>query len=155
MAETVEFELVLSAKWWRDPPKVNIYIDDVLIESEIWINELNAEKKSKILKFNTELDEGEHSLIVEYLNKTNTDTTIDDDGNILKDQLLFIDGVSVDEIELGNVIRKCCIFYPTAERLLEVSWLQAEIPGQHILGHPGKWVLKFSTPTYLWLLENL
>jgi len=156
MAENVSFEILLSAKWWKDPPKVNIFLDDTLIESEIYIDQLRSEGKHQTFKFDKELEEGEHQLIIEYLNKTNADTIIDEDGNILNDQLLFINNISIDDIELGNgVIFKCCAFYPSEARLQEVSWLEKEIFRINTLGHSGKWIIKFATPTYLWLLENL
>jgi hypothetical protein len=155
MSDNVEFEISMAAQWWRDPPKVNIYIDNTLVDFEVFVDASKDKDETKVFKFNKELEEGEHSIVVEYLNKTNADTVIDEEGNILKDQLLFIENVSIDDIELGNVVRKCSAFYPTAERLASLDWLNPELKGQIVSGHPGKWILKFSTPTYLWLLENL
>ena len=71
--------------------------------------------------------------------------------DILRDQLLHIEGISIDSIELGFLAYKLSKFYP--DRNIRPD-LDKVIPQRTTLGFNGEWQLKFQVPTYLWFLEN-
>ena len=155
MSETATFSIKLSSIWWQLPPMVNIYLNDELIESNVAITEKEENGQVKVVSFSRELEEGEHTLSIEYFNKLDSDTKVDENGKITKDQVLLVKDISIDDIDLGNVIAKTSVYFPRSDRVEALDWLEAEIPGMCSTGHNGFWKMKFSIPTYLWLLENL
>ena len=151
MSEEVEIEIALSAKLHVNPPSFQLLVDDIIIESGK-ITEQQINEESKIIKWKGNLDEGDHTIRIKYFNKTNADTIIDNvTKEILYDQLLHIDSVSIDSIELGFLAYKLSKFYP--DRNIRPD-LDEVIPQRTTIGFNGEWQLKFSVPTYLWLLEN-
>ena len=74
-------------------------------------------------------------------------------NDIVKDMILNIDDVIIDDISLGNLLW-------SAEYILDEKQIYQ---GQEIdrldgcvnLGWNGTYVLKFSSPFYIWLLEKL
>jgi hypothetical protein len=155
MTESVAFTVSLTGIWWRDPPLVNIYLNDEMIEANVSVDAKDDSGEPKVISFTRDLEEGEQTLKIEYLNKRDDDTKIDDRGNIIKDQVLIIKDVSIDEINLGNILRNTSVFYPRPDRVEALEWLEPAIKGMCSTGHNGIWEMKFSLPTYLWLLENL
>lgn len=96
-------------------------------------------------------DEGEHELAIEMFGKLPGHTTIDEAGNILKDAMLTVKNVDFDGINVSEIVRIVGEYHhdfngtqpPTVERFYSN------------LGCNGTVKLKFSTPVYLWLLENM
>lgn len=95
--------------------------------------------------------DGDNELIFEMYGKTQDHTTVDQAGNILKDAWLTIDRVKFQGIELGELFNKLSQYHhsyndtqpPTVVRFFGT------------MGCNGQVKLKFTTPIYLWLLENL
>jgi len=83
--------------------------------------------------------------------KQSEHTVIDEDGNISKDRMIKISHVSLDQIELGQLFTDQAIylhdFNGTAEKI------QAKFFGN--MGCNGTVRLEFSSPVYVWLLENM
>jgi hypothetical protein len=92
----------------------------------------------------------EHELKFVMKNKTSDHTKIDQDGNIVSDARLIISDVSFDEILLAQVfIDKSTYthdFNGTGSEILDKFYGE--------MGCNGTVSLKFTTPVYLWLLEN-
>lgn len=139
--EIVELEVRLSSTWWNSPPLCKVYLDDQVIMQSGSIDKLHT------IIFKGPLSEGEHSIKIVRYNKNPLIETQIEDGKIIKDQLLNIDGISIDGIDLGFVTYTHGEFTnsTTEERSKEVL----------NLGFNGTWELKFSVPTYMWLLEKL
>lgn len=149
MDET-ELEIVLSSKWHLAAPLIQVLLDDTEIFSGS-INEKKELRESKTIRWSGVLDDGEHIIKIRLLNKTQRDTVIDNKGNILKDMLLNIDEVLLDQIELGYTVYKLCEFYPDKKSRPD---LDQKIPNLVCIGYNGEWQLRFSVPTYVWLLEH-
>lgn len=149
--ERVDFKLTLSAEWYRLPCHVKIWLDDELIE-DTEISERKSQGEKKVIEFGRELSDGDHAIKIQYLDKTDLDTEIDGQRNILKDHLLNVDEVEIDEIELGFMAFKEGIFYP--DRGIRPD-LPETIREMVCIGYNGTWELKFRVPTYIWFLENL
>ena len=151
MAELVEIDVTLSSEWHLTAPSVEFWIDDNLI-SDDFVSEKNKEKASKKLSWKGDLDDGDHVIKIKLKNKTNKETVINKSTNeILFDQLLHIETISIDEIDLGFLCYKLGKFYP--DKTLRPD-LDDVIPTLNCIGYNGEWQLKFQVPTYLWLLEN-
>jgi len=96
-------------------------------------------------------DDGEHELQFRMKNKTINHTQIDEAGNILKDACLTISNVAFEDIKLGHM------FTEQIEYIHDFNGTQAEVTEKFYgaIGCNGIVSLKFTTPIYLWLLENM
>jgi hypothetical protein len=145
--ENLTFKISLTGTYWDHRPQFSVWFDDhVVIQSEI------ASKAEQIVSFERRVDEGAHELKIRLENKTNSDT-VTENGQVVKDMLLNIDDITIDDISLGNLLW-------SAEYILDRP---QEYQGKTIdhldgcvnLGWNGTYVLKFTSPFYIWLLEKL
>jgi hypothetical protein len=142
-SEPIDIEITLTSAYWKDAPKTKVYIDN-----EIIFDGAIAEKK--VVKYSGTLDEGIHKITIELYDKDKYQTVLEN-GNIIKDQLLNITDISFDEIDIGFLIWQKSKYYPTIKENLE----EYPITQCTNLGWNGKWELEFTTPIYIWLLENI
>jgi hypothetical protein len=92
----------------------------------------------------------QHVLIFEMSGKTQAHTVVNEAGEITKDALLKLTNFSIDDIELVNVqttFKYEHNFNGTGDKVVE--------PFYGSIGCNGQVIVKFSTPIYLWLLENM
>ena len=96
-------------------------------------------------------DDTDHELIIELLHKTTEHTEVDEQGNILADTCVEISDVALDDIQLGQV------FVEQAEYHHDFNGTQDPIVEKFYgtMGCNGTVRLKFSSPVYIWLLENM
>jgi hypothetical protein len=145
--EKLSFVVALSGTFWERRPQFSIWLDDhQVVASEI------VSLAQQEIKFERTIDEGAHTLKIRLENKTNNDTVLEN-GEVVKDMLLNIDDITIDDISLGNLLW-------SAEYILDHP---QEYRGQTItkldncvnLGWNGTYILKFTSPFYIWLLEQL
>ena len=105
----MKFEIKLQAIFWRISPSLAIKLNDKTIES---CNNLVNENITTI-SFDADLRDGDHQLIIERLNKSNTDTVVKD-SKIVKDSTIDIVDVIIDEISVNALIDNANFFpkYP-------------------------------------------
>jgi len=114
-----------------------------------------------VVEFEAELTEGaEYDLTIQRYGKKQNDTVVDQQGNILQDQMLHIKNIEIDEINIGGLVfeGEYTPAYPEpwASQQREMgNELPTTFKNAVILGHNGEWKFKFSSPFYMWLLENL
>ncbi len=145
--EKLSFVVSLSAKFWDRRPQFSIWFDDHMVVA----SEISSEAIHPI-SFERTVDEGPHSLKIRLENKTDHDTVVEN-GQVVKDMLLNIDDISIDDISLGNLLW-------TAEYILDKPQLYNDKTIDHLdncvnLGWNGTYVLNFTSPFYIWLLEKL
>jgi len=123
---------------------------------EIWLDDTqiyNTEHVTDPVNFAHEFEDtdGEHQLQFVMKNKTQQHTTIDEAGNILSDCRICITNLSFDEINLDQ------IFIEQAVYQHDFNGTAAPIKDQFFgeMGCNGTLTLAFTTPVYLWLLENM
>jgi hypothetical protein len=123
---------------------------------EIWLDQdqiFNTEHVQDPVYFEHEFDdnEGQHDLRFILKNKTAEHTKIDSDGNIIVDSCIMIDDISFDQIELGQIVIDQAVyehdFNGTADTIKDQFF--------GTMGCNGTVSLSFTTPIYLWLLENM
>ena len=123
---------------------------------EIWIDDTqiyNTEHVSEPTNFVHEFadTDGEHQLRFVMKNKTQYHTITDNSGNILSDCRICISDVSFDEIKLGHIFIEQAVyehnFNGTADTVQDTFYGE--------MGCNGTVTLAFTTPVYLWLLENM
>jgi hypothetical protein len=95
--------------------------------------------------------ETDHTLKMVLKNKLPEHTTISESGEILHDACLEITGLTFDNIELGQIVDNLTVyehnFNGNAESIKDKFF--------GTMGCNGTVTLKFSTPIYLWFLENM
>jgi len=137
--EMIDLEINLSSTYWDKPPRTKVWLDNSvifqgLVESPVCI------------KKTISLSEGDHELRIMLLDKDGRTQTVMEDGKIIKDQLLNIDSIIMDDIDLGHLIYANSTFVADSGQ---------EHKNMINLGLNGAWKLPFQTPVYVWLLENL
>ena len=95
--------------------------------------------------------DGEHTLKLILKNKTAAHTKIDEQGNIVSDTTLTISNLAFDEIKLGHMVTKLATYDH------DFNGTKAPVQDQFYgeMGCNGTVSLGFTTPVYLWLLENM
>jgi hypothetical protein len=95
--------------------------------------------------------ESEHVLTFEMSGKLPEDTTLDADGNIIDDAVLTISSITFDDIQLGHMVTEVSTYHH------DTNGTTAPVTDSFygIMGCNGRVELRFSTPIYLWLLENM
>ena len=122
---------------------------------------LSANNTVEYFDFDAEILEGAHSLDIVFLNKTVHDTKLDTNGNIVEDLLLNIDSIEIDDIDIGNLKWTASVYtplYPESYKqhvLSSGQQISNEVKNCVNLGWNGTWSLPFTSPVYIWLLENI
>jgi hypothetical protein len=96
-------------------------------------------------------DDGEHELTFEMFGKQPEHTKIDNAGNIVLDAMLSVLGIEIDGIDINQIAQFQAIYHH------DFNGTQVPIENKFygLLGCNGIVRLKFTTPIYLWLLENM
>jgi len=155
--EKLKFRLELWATHWDKKPKAEIKINT---ESKHSAEISGTEDKPTLIEFEHELTEGEkYDLQVVRSNKDSSQTKLEN-GEIVKDQLLHIKSIEIDEIDIGSLVYEGWYYpeypEPWATQQREAgNELVEKFKNATILGHNGTWKLSFESPFYMWLLENL
>ena len=136
--ETVHVRLGLSGTHWGKQPQYRVLANDRVVKE-------GSAGDLEYIEFDFEYDKTA-TLAVELLNKTNRDTVIDSQNNIIKDQLLNIDSLEIDEIDLAQIAYQHSS-YTTYDNRIVANCVN--------LGWNGRWELTWTDPFYLWLLENM
>ena len=95
--------------------------------------------------------ETDHTLKIVLKNKLLEHTTISESGEILHDACLEITGLTFDDIELGQIVNELAVY----EHNFNGNADQIKDKFFGTMGCNGTVTIKFSTPIYLWLLENM
>ena len=155
--EKLKFKLELWAEYWDIAPRANILLND---HSHFNKEITGTEKEPTVIEFEHELTEGEkYRLIIERSGKHKNQTVVEN-GEIIKDQLLNIKSIEIDEIEIGALVYEAVYTpeYPepwATQQRQAGKTLPESFKNVTTIGHNGRWVLSFESPFYMWLLENL
>jgi hypothetical protein len=156
--EKLKFKLELYATMWDKPPHAEILIGD---KSHFTGDITGTEDKPNVIEFEHEFTEGEESeLIIKRSGKDKGQTVVNDNGDVLKDQLLHVKYMEIDEIALGALVYEG-VYTPEYPEPWATQQREAgtELPESFknvtSMGHDGTWKFKFESPFYMWLLENL
>jgi hypothetical protein len=140
---TVTFDLTSSD--YASALGFEVLLDDVALLSIDHVN------KATPVSLEINDDEAEHEFKFVMKHKTQEHTVLDSNGNITKDAMLSIANVTFDDIKLGQVFIEQCVYYHN------FNGSQAPIEDKFFgdMGCNGHVSLRFTTPIYLWLLENM
>ena len=156
--EKIKFKLELYSEYFDKPPYVEIYVKDKWCHSGIVVG---TKDSPNTIEFFQNLTHGEnYDLKILRTGKDIEQCQVDSSGNVLKDQLLHIKMIEIDEIDLGSVVYSG-VYTPEYQEPWYSQQVKAgKTPQQSFknvtcMGHNGEWKWTFSSPFYMWLLENL
>ena len=143
--ETINISFDIETSDAECPMGVEIRLDDTVLL-------INNHVQEKIaFNYNIRDNDGEHKLQVVLSGKTTDHTKVDEAGNIVKDATLQISNVVIDEIDINQLFLDKCVYTHN------FNGTQPEIKDTFhgVAGCNGTISFEFSTPIYLWLLENM
>lgn len=147
--ETLKFKVGLSGTHWDKIPMYSILIDDVEYASGA-VHENSGQVV--YAEFSCDLTEdADHRLQIRFSNKTDDQVVKEpptgSDYKIVKDMLLNIESIEIDDLDIGQLKWSNSVFVPDNSR-------HPTLDNCVNLGWNGTYALNFRSPFYLWLLEN-
>ena len=146
-SETLKFRIGVSGSYWDKKPAYSVSVDGVEQVSDVITADAGVVEYAEFTL--AVMEDSPHLLEIKLLNKTDDDVVqSQDQTEIVKDMLLNIESISIDDIELGQIKWDESEFVatdparPTLKACLNLGW-------------NGSYRLKFSSPFYLWLLEKM
>jgi len=143
--DTVTISFDISTSNSDCPFSLEIWLDDLCVFQTVQIADL--------YKFEHKFadDEKEHKLQIVMDGKTIEHTKVDEAGNIVKDATLQISNVVIEDLDVNQLFLEKCLYTHNFNNT------QPEIADTFhgVAGCNGIISFSFSTPIYLWLLENM
>jgi len=141
--EKLHFKIGVSGSYWDKLPQFKCCINDCeIVNSAATGNIQHFEFDAEVIEDQT------FTLDIWLLNKTDSDTVLDSDNNIIKDMLLNIESIEIDGIDLEFLKWSESEFIPQdPDRPILKNCIN--------LGWNGFYRLTISSPFYLWLLEKM
>lgn len=146
--ETLDISVTIRGEFWDNRPEFSLWFDGEMINSHTLTS-----TESYTINFARTLAPGDHVIDIRLLNKTPADTVVDKNNNIIKDMILSVEDIVIDDISLDHLLWQ-------AEYLLDRPQqfngnTIDNLPGCVDLGWNGTYRLTFTSPFYIWLLERL
>lgn len=145
--ETLNFDIALSGTYWSRKPEYSVSINNTEYDSGEVAEYTNIEFSADLAK------NSDHVLKIRLLNKTPQDT-ITEGGVIVQDMLLNIHNIRINNVDLGLLLWSHSRYWLDSPRMYN-GQITAYLDRCVNLGWNGTYELKFSTPFYHWLLDNL
>lgn len=144
--ESLDFAITLSGTFWSKRPQFSIWINEqVVVQSEL------PDQNPHTFRFFRTLCPGPFDLKIRLENKNSQDT-VTADGQIVKDLLLNIEDIQINDTSLGNLLWSAdyTLDEPQEYRGYTIDRLSNCVN----LGWNGTYTLTMASPFRLWLLES-
>lgn len=156
-SEILSIKLGLVGTYWDTSPEYRIKFNDQLI-SEGLINAPSGQVQ--FIECRVDNNQPQGVLTVELLNKNPDRDTVKSnydsaDYTIVKDMMLDVDSLLVDDIDLGNLIYTASEYRPNYPDNYQSENKPEVITGTKTMGWNGVWSMTWGNPFYIWLLESL
>jgi len=142
---TVQFNCVVSSTDFSVPLGMEIWLDDHRLFDTDHVDQTYT------IQHDISDDDGDHELRFVLKNKLLEHTQVDADGNIIRDNTLSVSDIEFDSIDcqylVTTVARYQHDFNGTGDATTQRFYGE--------MGCNGTVSIKFSTPIYIWLLENM
>ena len=145
--ESLNFDIALSGTYWSKRPEYSVSINNTEYSTGTVAEHTNIEFTADLAK------DSIHVLQIRLLNKTSHDT-VTENGVIVQDMLLNIHSIRVNDVDLGLLLWSHSRYWLDSPRMLN-GQITAYLDRCVNLGWNGTYELKFATPFYHWLLDNL
>jgi hypothetical protein len=165
--ELLKFEITLSGTYWDKIPEFEILINNNSVYSgQITClnsrrglpasdpNDILAPEYLQVIAFEQELAADNHVLGIRLKNKTQDQTSGFINGVWLRDMLITVEKIKIDDIDLQNLIFTESI-YEFDQPQTHNGNTANSCTNCTSLGHNGTFKLPFVTPFYMWLMEKL
>ena len=143
--DTIKFNCVISNTDVTVPVGMEIWLDDQKLFDQDHVDH------DYPVEYEMPDDDGDHELKFVLKNKQSDHTQVDTDGNIISDATVTVSDIQFDGID--------CQYLTTtlAQYQHDFNGTSSPITDSFYgdMGCNGTVTLKFSTPIYLWLLENM
>ena len=155
--ETLHFKIGLSTNSTAKMPEFTLGVNG----TTYFKGTLSSGGSTEYFEFDAEIQEGDGLFELCFLNKQETDTVKGDNGEILEDMLLNVDSVEIDDISLGFLLWTHSKYFPMyPESYIEYCKTAGNDLPESVLncvnmGWNGTWKIPFTSPFFVWLLENL
>ena len=108
-------------------------------------------RSSTMLAFTLDAEEGDQELKFIMKNKTMDHTTVDENGQIVKDAYLNISNFTINSVELGHTFLEQCKYHH------DFNGSQDPVVDKFYgdMGCNGTLIFLFQSPIYLWLVMNM
>ena len=146
MADTIKFQCDLSTTDSTIPLGFEVLLND----KSVFKLEHVTESCQVSVDINDE-DGATQKLQFVMTGKTTEHTKVDENGNITSDAMLSIGNVLIDDIDINLLLNE------NSEYAHDFNGTQPEIKDKFYgnMGCNGTITFEFTTPFYLWLLENM
>ena len=121
----------------------------VVYQNQVLVDIDHVASKNSI-KFDLDVDDGDHELQFTMKNKTIDDTVVDEHGNIVSDAYLTIANMHLENVDLEYNFIKHSVYthnFNGTQDSIEDSF-------HGTMGCNGTVTFRFSSPFYIWILEN-
>ena len=143
--DTIKFNCVISSTNTAVPLGMEIWLDDHKLFDQDHVDH------DYPVEYHMPDDDGDHELRFVLKNKQSDHTQVDLDGNIVSDVTVIISDIQFDDIDCDyltvNLAQYQHDFNGTGNSTIDKFYGE--------MGCNGTVSLKFTTPIYLWLLENM
>jgi hypothetical protein len=138
-----EIKLHVTPIWHKEPPICVIrFSKDIFFKEEI--------KESKVYSYEEYLSAGNYDIIVEFLNKKNSDTVDEKDKAVKIDKIIFNNIESEKFVWQGIYQPNYPEPWATQQKKLGKE-LNSVLTPITYLGWNGQWRLTYSTPIFTWI----
>ena len=143
--ETVKISFDIETSDATCPLGLEIMLDNTVLLKKSHVNQK--------IEFSYDIndDDSEHELRIVIAGKTSDHTQVDQAGNIIKDATLQLSNVVIDDLDINQLFLERCVYTHD----FNGTQSQVEDTFHGIAGCNGTISFRFSTPIYLWLLENM
>lgn len=133
-----------SLTWDKHVPRCKILLND-----DVRFDELLVSPTVVNIDIDDDVD-AEHQVKIMLSDKQTDDTILDVDGTIVKDTLVKVDNVTLDGITINNIM------FINSKYVHNSNGAAAESENKYtgVMGCNGYSEVSFTTPIFLWLLEN-
>ena len=145
MSEQIKLSFKVTATDYSAPLGLKVIIDNNIVYEK---SHISCEEQ---IQLSMSDDDGEHELIFELFGKKPEHTKINETGDIVEDAMLSISAVEIDDIGIDQIVQSHTVYHHDFNGTKPLT--QDRFYGS--MGCNGQVKLKFSTPFYLWLLENM
>jgi hypothetical protein len=136
--------------FWAQATAPGLSIQCLLDDQTIFSGEITAVAQEIQCEFLD--DPSEHRFEIVMTGKRDQHTTVSEAGEIVRDTVIEIRDFALDGILLKDVLSKHALYQHNQNDHFPESITE---PFYRIMGCNGTVTFRFTTPTYLWLLENM
>lgn len=121
------------------------------LNGHVFFDQVLSSEETKIQHTFSDSDGQKHTIEIEMSGKLPEHTIVDDQGNITEDRMIKISDVALDEIALVH------LFTNNAKYYHDFNGSQQAVVDQFFgdMGCNGVVKFEFSSPAYIWMLENM